>query len=251
MELLETRRLTRQFGALVAVNGVSLTFREGELTSIIGPNGAGKTTFYNLLTGKVYPSGGTILYRGEEISRLPPFKRVRLGLSRTFQITNIFKTMTVLENVRVARIIHAGKAGDLFRPAEKNAALTDESLVILERVGLAEKRDVVCAELPYGDCRLVEIALALATEPSLLFLDEPTAGMNPKETLQIVAIIRRLFEEKRVNFVVTEHDMEVVFSISDRIVVMNQGTVLADGVPEEIRRNEKVVEAYLGKGSQR
>jgi branched-chain amino acid transport system ATP-binding protein len=159
--------------------------------------------------------------------------------------------MTVLENVRVARIIHAGKAGDFLSPAVKNAPLTEESLAVLDRVGLTEKKDVVCAELPYGDCRLVEVALALATDPSLLFLDEPTAGMNPKETLQITETIRKLFEEKRVNFVVTEHDMEVVFSISDRIVVFNQGSILADGKPEEIRQNEKVVEAYLGKGSRR
>ncbi len=251
MEILETQGLYKHFGGLYALNNVSLTIRQGELTSIIGPNGAGKTTLYNVLTGKLTATKGKVLYKGRDITKLPPHKRTKLGLSRTFQITNIFRNMSVLDNLRVARIIRKGQSHRLFRAAEKNLAIIEESIKILKMLDLEDRKDFLCTELSHGDCRIVEVGLALANEPDLLFLDEPTAGMNPRESQQIVAIIRRLFEKEGVNIVITEHDMNIVFSISDRIVVLHQGEILADGKPGEIRQDARVVAAYFGKGSKK
>lgn len=246
MAILEVRELRRSFGSLRAVDGLTFSVEEGQLTAMIGPNGAGKTTFYNLVTGRLKPTGGEVLFRGERISGLPVHEIVRKGVGRSFQVTNIFPSLTVLENVAIAVIIRTGRALQMFRRAEADRALTAECLEILEMVGLQDLASRRCDTLSYGDRRRVEIALVLASRPSLVMLDEPTAGMNPEETRRIVELIKNLAATTETTFFLTEHDMEVVFAISDRILVLHRGRLLADGTPAEIRENEAVREAYLG-----
>jgi branched-chain amino acid transport system ATP-binding protein len=240
--LLECRGLTKTFGGLTAVNGVDFQVRRGELRSVIGPNGAGKTTFFNLLTGVLPPSGGRILFKGEDITRLPAHAVSRLGIARSYQVTNIFGDLTVFENVRIAaqsRVTHYRFWGDADRLAEVNER-ADEILKIL---GLNAKRHVRGAELSHGEQRYLEIGIALATDPDFLLLDEPTAGMSSEETQRTAAFVRKL--AGHVTIVLVEHDMEVVMGISDRITVLNYGEVLAEGTPAEIRENADVRRVYL------
>jgi branched-chain amino acid transport system ATP-binding protein len=246
MALLEISRLSKTYGHVAALSDVTLSIRDGEITSLIGPNGAGKTTFYNVLTGRFPASSGTIHFRGEAITNLPPYKVWRKGISRSFQVTNIFKTLTVLENIRSALIVREGHSLNFFRPIDHFDDLHAQSVDILRLIGLEDQRDVPCHAISHGDMRIVEMGVVLAGRPKLVFLDEPTAGMNPEETKKMVALIRNLFETTGTTFFLTEHDMNVVFSISHRIVVLNYGRVLADGTPEEIRRNDAVKQAYLG-----
>ena len=250
--VLETEGLERRFGRLVAVDDVTVQIDSDEVTSIIGPNGAGKTTFYNLLSGRLKPTAGTakLLPRGEDemvtISGREPFEINKLGLSRAFQINNVFEGLTVSENIRVARISRNGRTRDLRSIARKDAELSDEAREVIDLVDLKSVEDTVCENLSHGDKRKVEIALALGTDPSVVLLDEPTAGMNASETDNMVDLIRNLDEETDTTFVLTEHDMDVVLGISDRILVLDNGELIASGTPDEVMANERVQEAYLG-----
>ncbi|MFC6939592.1 ABC transporter ATP-binding protein [Salinirubellus sp. GCM10025818] len=250
--VIETEGLERRFGMLVAVDDVSVSINEGEITSIIGPNGAGKSTFYNLLAGQLKPTEGDVRIRPREggalvdVTDMEPFEINRLGLSRGFQINNVFDGLSVTDNIRIARISHDERTLDLTALARQDEQLTAEVLEVIDLVGLEEIADTECANLSHGDKRKVEIALALASDPSVVLLDEPTAGMNATETRRMVDLIRRLDEETDTTFVVTEHDMEVVLGISDRILVLDRGSLIADGTPEEVMADERVREAYLG-----
>jgi ABC-type branched-subunit amino acid transport system ATPase component/ABC-type branched-subunit amino acid transport system permease subunit len=240
--LLESRGLCKTFGGLTAVNRVDFQVRAGELRSVIGPNGAGKTTFFNLLTGVLPPSAGRILFKGRDITGLPAHAVSRLGIARSYQVTNIFGDLTVFENVRIAaqsRVTHYRFWGN----ADSLAAVNARAEEILRHLGLAPKRHARASELSHGEQRYLEIGIALATDPDFLLLDEPTAGMSPDETQRTAAFVRRL--AGHVTIVVVEHDMEVVMGISDRITVLNYGEILAEGSPAEIRENADVRRVYL------
>lgn len=240
--LLESRGLSKTFGGLTAVNRVDFQVRAGELRSVIGPNGAGKTTFFNLLTGVLPPSAGRVLFKGRDITGLPAHAVSRLGIARSYQVTNIFGDLTVFENVRIAaqsRVTHYRFWGN----ADSLAAVNARAEEILRHLGLAPKRHARASELSHGEQRYLEIGIALATDPDFLLLDEPTAGMSPDETQRTAAFVRRL--AGHVTIVVVEHDMEVVMGISDRITVLNYGEILAEGSPAEIRENADVRRVYL------
>ena len=240
--LLQTVGLTKAFGGLTAVNRVDFTVRRGELRAVIGPNGAGKTTFFNLLTGVLPPSAGRILLKGEDVTRRPAHAVSRLGVARSYQITNIFGDLTVFENLRIAaqsRVTHYRCWGN----ADRLAAVNARAEGVLRLLGLGAKRRVRAAELSHGEQRYLEIGIALATDPDFLLLDEPTAGMSPEETRRTAEFIRKL--AGRVTIVLVEHDMEVVMGVSDRITVLNYGQILAEGTPAEIRDNADVRRVYL------
>jgi branched-chain amino acid transport system ATP-binding protein len=244
--LLETKGLRRTFGHLAAVDDVSLTLEPGVLTSIIGPNGAGKTTLINLLTGLLMPDAGTIRFKDEDVSLLPPHVRVRRGLSRSFQIMNVFPSLTVQENILLPALARRGRNHRAFRGLEGEREAFADAQEILGEIGLWEQRGVRVRVLSHGDQRRLELGIAVATRPELCFLDEPSSGMNPIERQAVLGLIRRLSAEQKTTFVIVEHDMDVVFSLSQRIVVMNRGQVLADGTPAAIRENRAVRETYLG-----
>ncbi len=241
---LEVRGLNKAFGGLTAVRDVTFVAGQGLVTSVIGPNGAGKTTLFNLITGYLRADAGKVLYQGEDITQLPSYKIVRKGIGRSFQIVNIFPMLTVFENVQVALISRLGKSPNFVSRA-KNIG-REEVTEILATVGLSSQADSMAGTLSYGDQRIMEIAIALASRPSLLLLDEPTAGMGPQETLTTGQLIKSLAQKHGLTILLVEHDMEVVFSVSDVIVVMHQGEAIAMGKPQEIRENEKVVKIYLG-----
>ena len=229
--ILETRYLTKSFGGLRAVDSVSLGFEENSITAIIGPNGAGKTTFINLCTGLLKPDHGKVIFDGKDITNSSPNDRVLMGISRTFQITNIFPGLTVAQNIRIPLLSRT-----------KNMEELDELLKIF---GLEDKKDLLASEISHGDQKLLEIAMAMAIKPKLLFLDEPTAGVNPAEKNKILNFISQLKNKEKIAIVIVEHDMDVVFRLAERIVVMNRGKVIADGEPGEIRENQAVIEVYL------
>ena len=243
--ILRTERLSRSFGSLLAVNRVDVSVRRGELRSIIGPNGAGKTTFFRLISGEMPPTHGRIWFDGREITGLPQHAVARLGVAKSYQITNVFPHLTVLENVRVAVQGHAHAFNFWSRAASLEDVKT-KARGLLGTVGLTPKAGLLAATLSHGEKRHLELAIALATEPTLLLLDEPTAGMSPEETDETMLLIRRLAEGRTV--VLVEHKMKVVMRISDRITVLHQGEVLAEGSPDEIRKNERVQQTYLGAG---
>lgn len=245
MGLLTTQDLCRNFGGVVALNQVNLSFTEKTLHSVIGPNGAGKTTFFNVITGRLPASSGRVTYRGREITGLLPHEIVRLGICRTFQRSSIFPGLTVHENVRIAKQILMGGSHRVLSARESLTEVTALTDGILERLGLLDHKWTLASNLSHGDQRLLEIGVALAGRPELLLLDEPTAGMSPRETERTTRLIRELAQEVAV--VLVEHDMDVVMSISDRISVMHQGAIIAEGTPAEIQANEQVKEAYLGK----
>src|SRR5258705_9015518 len=241
-QVLESQALTKTFGGLTAVNRVAFQVGRGDLRSVIGPNGAGKTTFFHLLTGVLPPSGGRIRFKGRDITGLPAHAVSRLGIARSYQVTNIFGDLTVFENVRIAaqsRVTHYRFWGK----ADRLAAVNERAEEILRHLGLSAKRHVRGAELSHGEQRYLEIGIAPATDPEFLLLDEPTAGMSPDETQRTAAFVRKL--AGHVTIVVVEHDMEVVMGISDRITVLNYGEVLAEGTPAEIRENADVRRVYL------
>ena len=248
--VLRTDELRREFGDLVAVDDVSITIDQDDITSIIGPNGAGKTTFYNLLTGVLEPTSGSVSLRtdGElqDVTDDPPHEIARKGLSRSYQITNVFDRLTVRENVQVARIAHERQTLDFRSRAATDGELNADVDELLALTNLSDLSETKCEMLSHGEKRNVEIALALAIEPTVFLLDEPTAGMNPAETERIVSLIHELDTDLDATFVVTEHDMDVVRDISDRIIVLDDGAVLADGDPESVLTDERVTEAYLG-----
>ncbi len=244
--LLEALGITRKFGAFTAVNNVSLAIEAGPLTAIIGPNGAGKTTLINVLTGHLMPTAGKVIFDGQDITHWPPDRRVRAGLNRSFQITNVFPQLTVAENIAVPVLVRRGYPAVWYRDYRNLPDVREEVGRLLEEVGLADQQATRAAALSHGDRRILDLAIALATHPRLCFLDEPTAGMNPGERLKLLDFIKRLRAAERVTFVLVEHDMDVVFGVADRVVVLDKGTVLADGDPEAIRNNRLVQEVYLG-----
>ncbi|MFQ5842617.1 MAG: ABC transporter ATP-binding protein, partial [Thermodesulfobacteriota bacterium] len=245
-KILETRGLRKHFGDLAAVAGVDLTFSEGELTAVIGPNGAGKTTFFNLVTGRLKPTAGEVYFRGRDITGLPPYRIARIGVSRIFQITNLFPDLTVYENIRVAVLSKMRETAKMLALDRNLKRANDETDRILNTIGLSDKRNLLCGVISHGDQRLVETGVALAIDPALLLLDEPTGGMGPEETDEMVQFIGGLVEKRDMTILLVEHDMSVVFSIAERIVVMHQGEIIADGNPDEIKEDKGVIEAYLG-----
>ena len=246
MSVLEVRNLTKRFGSLVAVRDISLTVAPAELRAVIGPNGAGKTTFFNLVSGFSAPSAGSILFDGRDITAVPAHRRVGLGMARTFQITEIFPELTVFENIRIVAEVAAGYRLRPWLTRTEAAELRRRIEETLEFSALSGKADRVVGELAHGDQRAAEIAMALALKPHLLLLDEPTAGMGDQETYEITQLIRRLHKVGKLTIVLIEHDMRVVFHLADRITVLDQGSLLAEGSPEEIAANETVQAAYLG-----
>ncbi|HUB16291.1 MAG TPA: ABC transporter ATP-binding protein [Acetobacteraceae bacterium] len=245
--MLEVRGVSKHFGSLRAVQDVSMTVAAGELRAIIGPNGAGKTTFFNTISGFFPPTSGDIVFDGEVVTRLPVAKRVARGMARTFQITEIFPELTVRENVRIGAESAAGMKLSLWRGKAAAAQVEARIEELLGLVGLAGKGDRLVGEMSHGDQRAAEIAMALTLQPRLLLLDEPTAGMGEQETYQIAGLIRRLHRNSNYTIVLIEHDMRVVFNLADRISVLDQGKLLADGTPAEIAADPHVQAAYLGK----
>jgi branched-chain amino acid transport system ATP-binding protein len=245
-ELLRTEKLRKYFGVVSAADDVDLQIEEGVLTSVIGPNGAGKTTLINLLTGNIPADSGKVFFCDEDITHLPIHKRVKRGICRSFQIMNIFSKLTVLENLQIPILSQMNRSLSFFRPVDRHADVNERVEKLMKEIGLFEKKDLLAGTLSHGDQRLLEIGLAMAPEPKLLFLDEPTAGMNPVERVKILENIRRLSRERQSTFVIVEHDMDIVFSLSDRIIVLHRGQILADGNPGEIRQNEDVRKVYLG-----
>jgi len=252
--LLETQKLRKEFGGLVAVDDVDFTVPEGAIVSLIGPNGAGKTTFFNMLTGVYKPTMGRVIFAGEDLTGKPPHAFTQRGIGRTFQNIRLFQNMTALENVLVG--MHTRLRGNaiqaiLHTPANKRSEqeARDRARGLLEYSGLRRKDEEIGRNLSYGDQRRLEVARALATEPKLLLLDEPTAGMNPQETGDFTAFVDRLRSERKLTVLLIEHDMRVVMGVSDRVTVLDYGEKIAEGEPKEIQKNERVVEAYLGKAA--
>ena len=242
--VLETRGLSKSFGGVRAVSSVDLAMPRGEIRALIGPNGAGKTTFFNMLTGQLRADAGSVLFKGERLSGLPPYAVWRRGVSRTFQITATFATLSALDNVRVARLSHAGKTYSLLEAAARLQA--EEARALLDRVGLVDQADRVAAVLAYGDLKKLELAVALANDPEVLLLDEPTAGMAPAERGALMALTERIARARGLTVLFTEHDMDVVFAVADRIMVLHQGRVIAEGRPAEVRADAQVQRVYLG-----
>ncbi len=242
--MLEVRGLSRSFGGFKAVNRADLDVTQGEIVAVIGPNGAGKTTLFNLVTGLLKPDEGRVIFKGEEITGLPTYKTCKKGMTRSFQVVNIFTRLSVFENVRISVLSQQEKTFNLFTPSRTIA--NRETSEILEKVGLIDKRDRVCGMLSHGDQKVLEIAIALAGKPELLILDEPTAGMSPEETARCIDLIRQLSQNLGLTILFCEHDMELVFAIANRIMVMVRGSTIIQGTCEEVRSNQQVQDAYLG-----
>jgi branched-chain amino acid transport system ATP-binding protein len=245
MPLVKTEHLTKAFGALTAVNAVTLEVEEGSLHSVIGPNGAGKTTFFNLLTGQHMPTSGRIIFDGRDITGTPPHGIAHLGIARSFQRTSIFPTLSILDNVWLAAFARQESwRGLAWRRADRYPELTQRALSVLGEVGLGEKAALPAREMSHGEQRQLELAIALAATPRLLLLDEPAAGLSPDETQKMVALVQKL--KRRYTILLIEHKIDVVMSMSDVISVMHFGSVIAHGNPVEIQRNAEVRRAYLG-----
>lgn len=246
MHILEAKGLVKRFGGVKAVDHFDLDIQEKEICSIIGPNGAGKTTLFNLLSNRFLADEGQIFFKGQDITGIPPHKLPALGIGRTFQITNIFPKMTAFENIQAAVVKNQGKSFAWFRPLKKYKEIEAATNETLENIGLQDKKDFLSTELPYGDQRRLEIGIAMANNPEMLLLDEPTAGMGPEETKSTIEFISKLNQENQITILIIEHDMDLVFTLSQNICVMHQGALIAYGKPEEIAQNKEVTEAYMG-----
>ena len=234
----------KSFDDFMAVNGANLTVDKGEIVAVIGPNGAGKTTLFNLITGALKRDKGRIVFKGEDISELPPYEICKKGISRSYQIVNIFPRLTVFENVQVAVLSYQRRSSNLFRPAQSIAV--NETKSILESMGLSDKEKSIAGSLSHGDQKILEIAIALGNEPELLILDEPTAGMSPEETQDTMELVKRLANQRGLTILFCEHDMDIVFSVAQSIMVMRHGQTIIQGSLDEVRNNKEVQEAYLG-----
>ncbi len=241
---LQTQELTKDFGKLRAVDQVSLEIRKGDIHAIIGPNGAGKSTYFNLITGYHSASSGKVFYKGEEITKIPPYTRCRLGITRSFQITSIYPKLTVYESVLMALLSHRKVTLNFFTSAKK--FFREEVWRILEEVGLADQANRLGDSISHGDKKRLELAVTVGTEPELLLLDEPTCGMSPEETDITMGLVNKLSSERGITILFTEHDMGVVFGIARRISVLHQGGLIADGTPQAVRDSEEVQKVYLG-----
>jgi branched-chain amino acid transport system ATP-binding protein len=241
---LQTQGITKEFGKLRAVNEVSLEIIKGDIHAIIGPNGAGKSTYFNLVTGYHRATSGKVLFKGKEITKLPAYHRCNLGITRSFQITSIYPKLTVYESVLMALLSHRKVTLNLFSSAKK--FFKEEIWHILEDIGLADQANRLGDSISHGDKKRLELAVTVGTEPELLLLDEPTCGMSPEETEITMSLINKLSKERGITILFTEHDMSVVFGIAKRISVLHQGTLIADGPPQEVRASEEVQKVYLG-----
>ena len=244
--MLDVQDLRKSFDGFQAVGGVSFTVPRGSISAIIGPNGAGKTTLFNLITGHVQPDRGRVVFRDRDITGIAPHDLCRMGMGRSFQRTNIFPRLTVYQNIQAAFLCHRGRGWNLFTHVE--SLYRQETEALLESVGLLDKAGEVSGFLSHGNQKQLELGLALALEPEILLLDEPTAGMSATETRDSIRLIERITRERGLTLLFTEHDMEVVFSISHRITVLHQGRVIADGAPDDVRRDPEVRRVYLGDG---
>jgi branched-chain amino acid transport system ATP-binding protein len=242
--MLQVEGIKKSFGGFMAVNGAYLDVKQGEIVAVIGPNGAGKTTLFNLITGIVRPDAGKILFKKEEITGLSAHRICKKGMTRSFQVVNVFSRLTVFENVQIAILSRLGKTFELFSPSKRLAV--KETTEILASVGLADRRNHVSGSLSHGDQKVLEIAIALGGKPELLILDEPTAGMSPEETSRCIDLIRQLSNQFGLTILFCEHDMELVFAIAHRIMVMVRGATLVQGFPDAVRCNQEVQDAYLG-----
>jgi len=244
--ILDVQGLTKSYGGLTATDHVDLQVYRNEVNAIIGPNGAGKTTLVSQLTGELSPDAGRIVFEGQDITALAPYKRSRMGIARSFQITSVFLDLTVLENAALAVQAHAGHSFHFFKAARNETSLTGPAMEVLARVGLAERAALPARAISHGEHRQLEIAMALASRPKMLFLDEPMAGMGPEESAQMTAFLHSIKGD--VTILLIEHDMDAVFALADRITVLVYGKVIAVGAPDEIRENPEVRRAYLGEG---
>ena len=246
MNLLETKELSKSFGETHAVDKVDFQIQEGEVLSLIGSNGAGKTSMVNLISGLLHPDSGRIVFRGQDITTLPVHGRIKAGIARSFQIVNLFDELTLHDNVALSIFSRRGMTRRLFTLADRHHEVWDEALEILRQFGLEAKRSELAGVISQGERKLLDVAVAYALKPQLLFLDEPTSGVSTREKAPIMDVISAIVRSHKITAVVIEHDMDIIFKYSDRIVVMHQGKILASGSPEEIRRNETVKDAVFG-----
>jgi branched-chain amino acid transport system ATP-binding protein len=244
--ILVIEKLNKSFGRVQAASNINLTFDEGVLTSVIGPNGAGKSTLINMLSGSLPVDSGRIIFQDTDITHLPIHRRVRLGLCRSFQVVNVFPELTVFDNIQIPVLTMLNRSRKMLRSIIKEKSAQLEVNGILELIGLVSEAQTPASTLSHGDQRVLEVGIALATKPKLLFLDEPTAGMNPVERVKILDNIRRLSAIGKTTFVIVEHDMDVVFSLSKRVIVLHHGEVIGDGSTEDVQSNPRVKEVYLG-----
>ncbi|ANN78440.1 ABC transporter ATP-binding protein [Bordetella flabilis] len=247
MSLLQVRNLSKRFGGVAAVDGIDFDLAAGELLALIGPNGAGKSTTFNMVGGQLAPTTGSVTLDGRELTGLRPRDIWRLGVGRTFQIAATFASLTVIENVQMALLSHHRRIFTLWTPAA--AQYRSQALALLEQVGMADQADRPCSELAYGDVKRVELAMGLANDPKLLLMDEPTAGMAPRERNALMALTKQLVVERKLAVLFTEHSMDVVFAYADRMIVLARGRLIAEGSAEDIRAHPKVREVYFGSGS--
>lgn len=245
--VLSAQNLRKSFGGVKAVDDISFEVEAGRLLAMIGPNGAGKTTCFNLLNGQLPPDGGSVKLDGKELVGLTPREIWRLGVGRTFQITATFGSMTVVENVQMTLLSHYKQ--NVAMKTMVSGLYVDEAMALLERVGMAEQAERACSILAYGDLKRVELAVALGNEPRLLLMDEPTAGMAPRERIELMQLTADIVRERNISVLFTEHDMDVVFSHADQVIVLNRGALIAQGKPQEVRNDAQVQEIYLGSGT--
>lgn len=244
--MLEVSRLSKSFGGFRAVSDVSLAVETRQIAAVIGPNGAGKSTLFNLITGHLRPDSGKVMLDGRDITGAAPYRICRMGVGRSFQRTNIFAKLTVFENLQAAFIVHHRRGPNLW--SRSDSLYRDETMTLLRSIGLGGQEKTIAGTLSYGNQKQVELGLALASDPRVLLLDEPTAGMSATETHDTIALLERIAEERELTLIFTEHDMEVVFSIAQKIAVLHQGHIIAEGLPDTVRTNDDVRRVYLGHG---